>query len=123
MTKRPLVAVVDDDESVRESLPDLLKLLGYSVEAFSSAEAFLNSGKITATDCLVLDVAMPNMSGPELAMELTRRGHDIPVVFITAHRDYSVPPLLPGREAVQTLLKPFSEEALVGALHAAMRTT
>ncbi len=121
MTKRPLVTVVDDDESVRESLPDLLKVLGYSVHAFSSAAAFLGSADIEKSDCLILDVAMPEMTGPELSVELRRRGYRIPVVFITAHRDYSVPPLVPGQDAVQCLLKPFSEAALIAALDTAIQ--
>ena len=82
----PLVSVVDDDESVRESLPDLLREFGFSVEAFSSAEEFLASDSIGKTSCLILDVAMPGMTGPELQRELTRRGQSIPIVFITAHQ-------------------------------------
>jgi FixJ family two-component response regulator len=122
MTKRPLVTIVDDDESVRESLPDLLKVLGYPVQAFSSADAFLASRYVGKTRCLILDVAMPGMTGPELSSELKRRGYKIPVVFITAHRDESVRPLLLGQGAVECLYKPFSEAALVGALDAALQT-
>src|SRR4051812_14028344 len=84
MTNRPLLAIVDDDESVRESLPDLLKLLGYRVETFSSGSAVLASKSVGDTACLILDIAMPGMTGPELRTELKRRGYDIPVVFITA---------------------------------------
>ncbi|MGA3068222.1 MAG: response regulator, partial [Tepidisphaeraceae bacterium] len=83
----PLVTVVDDDESVRESLPDLLKEFGYSVQAFSSAEEFLASKNIYQTKCLLLDIAMPGMSGPHLQRELKLRHQEIPIVFITAHRD------------------------------------
>ncbi len=122
MTKRPLVTIIDDDESVRESLPDLLRVLGYPVQAFASARAFLDSKSIGKTGCLILDVAMPSMSGPELSTELRRRGYRIPVVFITAHRDESVRPLLLGQGAVECLFKPFSEAALVGALDAALQT-
>src|ERR1700754_3488208 len=82
-----LVSVVDDDESVREALPDLLREFGFKVEAFSSAEEFLVSGALGQTECLILDIAMPGMTGPELQSELTRRGKTIPVVFITAHRE------------------------------------
>ena len=86
MGKRSLVSVVDDDESVRESLPDLLRQFGFAAEAFSSAEAFLASDVVSETSCLLLDVAMPGMSGPELQQELIRRRQEIPIVFITAPR-------------------------------------
>ena len=85
MDKRSLVSVVDDDESVRESLPDLLRQFGFAVQAFSSAEAFLASDFVSQTRCLLLDIAMPGMSGPDLQQELTRRRQKIPIVFITAH--------------------------------------
>jgi FixJ family two-component response regulator len=118
---RSLVSVVDDDESVRESLPDLLRQFGFAAEAFSSAEAFLASNVISETSCLLLDVAMPGMSGPDLQQELTRRGQKIPVVFITGHGDGSVRPRLLAHGAVECLLKPFSEAALLDAVGAALR--
>jgi FixJ family two-component response regulator len=118
---RCLVAVVDDDESVRESLPDLLREVGYAVQAFASAEDFLASGDQLRTQCLILDVAMPGMSGPELQRELQRRGTAIPVVFITAHGDETVRPRLLQQGAVDCLFKPFSETALLGALHSELR--
>ncbi|MET3966758.1 FixJ family two-component response regulator [Bradyrhizobium sp. S3.9.1] len=111
-----LVSVVDDDESVRESLPDLLRELGYRVQAFSSAEEFLASEYVGQTGCLILDVAMPGMSGLELLKELTRLGYRIPIVFITAHGDDSTRPLMLERGAVECLSKPFSDVALVRAL-------
>ena len=86
MGKRSLVSVVDDDESVRESLPDLLRQFGFAAQAFSSAEAFLASEVVSETSCLILDIAMPGMSGPDLQQELTRRRQEIPIVFITAQR-------------------------------------
>src|SRR5438552_15442368 len=116
-----LVSVVDDDESVRESLPDLLKELGFVVQAFASAEEFLASDCLDQTRCLILDVAMPGMSGPDLQRELARRRQEIPIVFITAHADVSVRPSLLERGAVECLLKPFSETALLDALRAALR--
>ena len=119
---RPLVSVVDDDESVRESLPDLLKEFGFAVQAFSSAEEFLASDSLGRTNCLILDIAMPGMSGPELQRELTRRMRRIPIVFITAYADEAVRPRSLERCAVQCLLKPFSESALIEALNAALRT-
>jgi FixJ family two-component response regulator len=121
MTGKPsLVSVVDDDESVRESLPDLLRQLGFAAEAFPSAEAFLLSEVLSDTSCLLLDVVMPGMSGPDLQEELTRRRQKIPVVFITGHRDASVRPRLLARGAVDCLVKPFSEAALLAAVRAAL---
>ena len=121
MGKRALVSVVDDDESVRESLPDLLRECGFAVEAFASAEAFLVSECIGQTQCLLLDIAMPGMSGLELQRELTRRRHAIPIVFITAHGDETDRPRLLAQGAVACLFKPFSETALLEALQAALR--
>ena len=123
IVKRPLVSVVDDDESVRESLPDLLRQFGFSAEAFSSAEAFLASDVVSETNCLLLDIAMPAMSGPELQDELVRRRRKIPIVFITAKGDETVRPRLRARGAVECLVKPFSEAALLDALNAALRTS
>jgi FixJ family two-component response regulator len=121
MTVRPpLVSIVDDDESVRESLPDLLKELGFAAEAFSSAEEFLESDPIGRTECLILDISMPGMTGPELQRELSRRGSQIPIIFITAHADDTVLPALFEQGAVECLFKPFSEAALLEALHAAL---
>ena len=122
MGKRSLIAVVDDDESVRESLPDLLRQFGFAAQAFSSAEAFLASEALSETRCLVLDVAMPGMSGPDLQQELMRRRQEVPIVFITANGDRTVRPRLIARGAVECLFKPFSETALLDALNAAFRT-
>jgi FixJ family two-component response regulator len=116
MAPGSLVVVVDDDESVRESLPDLLKELGYAVRAFSSPEAFLASDCMGETRCLILDIAMPGMSGPDLQRELKCRGLKIPIVFITAHADEGVRPRMLEHGAVECLFKPFSEAALLGAL-------
>ncbi|HEY5022621.1 MAG TPA: response regulator [Gemmatimonadaceae bacterium] len=118
---RPLVSVVDDDESVRESLPDLLNELGFAVEVFASAEEFLASDVIGQTRCLLLDIAMPGMTGPELQRELARHQFSIPIVFITAHGDESVRPRVLAQGAVECLFKPFSEHALLDALTAALR--
>jgi FixJ family two-component response regulator len=120
MDHRSLVSVVDDDESVRESLPDLLREFGFSAEAFSSAEAFLASDVVGRTSCLLLDVAMPGMSGPDLQHELTRRRQMVPIVFITAHGDSTVRPRLIEHGAVDCLFKPFSEAALLDAIGAAL---
>jgi FixJ family two-component response regulator len=121
MVKCPLVSVVDDDESVRESLPDLLREFGFAAQAFSSAEEFLASDCIGQTSCLILDVAMPTMSGPDLQRELTLRRQEIPIVFITANRDETDRPRLLELGAVECLFKPFSETALIEALNVALQ--
>jgi FixJ family two-component response regulator len=121
MEKCALVSVVDDDESVRESLPDLLREFGFEVQAFASAEAFLASDCIDSTRCLILDIVMPGMSGPDLQRELVLRQQPIPIVFITAQTDESVRRRMLERGAVECLYKPFSDTALQQAIEAAMR--
>jgi FixJ family two-component response regulator len=121
ITKRSLVTVVDDDESVRESLPDLLKEFGFATQAFSSAEEFLASDYVSETRCLILDVAMSGMSGIDLQRELKLRQQEIPIVFITAHRDENLRPRVLEQGAVECLYKPFSDVALLEALNAALR--
>jgi FixJ family two-component response regulator len=123
MQERLLVSVVDDDESVRESLPDLLRAFGFKAQAFSSAEEFLSSDCVGLTRCLILDIAMPGMSGPDLQRELTRRRQVIPIVFITAHPDHADLPRLLEEGAVECLFKPFSDTALLGALNAALHVS
>jgi FixJ family two-component response regulator len=120
MVQRSLVSVVDDDQSVRESLPDLLRQFGFAVQAFASAEAFLASEFVSQTNCLVLDVALVGMSGPDLQRELARRRQTIPIVFITAHGDTSVRPRLLALGATECLFKPFSDDALLDALTKAL---
>jgi FixJ family two-component response regulator len=115
-----LVSVVDDDESVRESLPDLLRQLGYAVQAFFSAEEFLDSAWVAETRCLILDIALPGMSGPELQRELERRGYRIPIIFITALEEETVYHRLLLQGAVECLFKPFTETNLIKALNAAI---
>jgi FixJ family two-component response regulator len=122
MVARPLISVVDDDESVRESLPDLLKEFGFDAQTFSSAEEFLASESIANTNCLILDVAMPGMTGPDLQEELKLREQSIPVVFITAQRDAAVRPRLIALGAVDCLFKPFEPTDLLQALNTALRT-
>ena len=119
--KRSLVSVVDDDAFVREALPDLLKELGYSSQAFPSAKAFLSSSVVADTRCLILDVAMPDMTGPELHRELIRRRQAIPVIFVTAIRDEALRPRLLAEGAVDCLFKPVSEQELIAALQTALR--
>jgi len=122
MDKRSLVSVVDDDESVRESLPDMLRELGFAVQAFHSGEDFLASGYIGQTKCLILDICMPGMSGPDVQRELRLRHQAIPIVFITAHRDDAVRSLVLEQGAVECLFKPFSETALLGAIQLALKS-
>jgi len=120
-TNRALVCVVDDDESVREALPDLLREVGFAVEAFASAEDFLAAGVADRTRCLVLDIAMPGMSGPELQRDLRERRQHVPIVFITAHADQTVRASMLEQDAVECLFKPFSESDLLTAIEAALR--
>ena len=121
MRKRSLVSIVDDDESVRESLPDLLMAFGFAAQAFSSAEAFLASDCVGQTSCLILDVAMPSMSGPDLQRELKRRGQEIPIVFITGRQDETIRPRVLEQGAVACLFKPFSDTALLDSVRTALR--
>lgn len=119
-TTRSLVSVVDDDESVRESLPDLLREFGFAVRAFSSAEEFLASDCVDQTKCLILDIAMPRMTGPELQQELKQRRQNIPIIFITAQRDETIRSRVILQGAAECLFKPFSEAALSNAVNAAL---
>ena len=121
MQQRTYIAVVDDDESVRESLPDLIGVFGHRAEAFSSAEAFLASDLLDDTKCLVLDIAMPGMSGIELQRELTQQRRRIPIIFITAHGDERTCEDLRESGSVECLLKPFTDIALLDALNALLQ--
>lgn len=118
-----LSVVVDDDESVRESLPDLLREFGFAAQAFSSAEEFLSSDCLDETSCLLLDIAMPGMSGPDLQQELKRRGREIPIIFITGRRDDNVRARVLEQGAAGFLLKPFSDSDLLAAIKTALPGT
>src|ERR1700677_1881447 len=120
MNTRPLVSVIDDDESVRESLPYLLKGFGFAVRAFSSAEEYLGSDQISQSKCLILDITMPGMSGPDLFQELRRLGRDTPVIFITAQRDEKLRSEVLQQGAIACLFKPFSGTALRAAIDTAL---
>jgi FixJ family two-component response regulator len=117
---RPIVAIVDDDLSIRESLPDLLTELGFAAKVFSSAQEFLESDCVEATRCLLLDIIMPDMSGPDLQRELERRRQSMAIVFIASLRDENVRLRLVEQGAVECLFKPFSETALREALDVAL---
>jgi FixJ family two-component response regulator len=121
MTAPSLVSVVDDDESVRESLPDLLKEFGFAAQTYSSAEEFLASDGLSRTRCLILDIVMPGMGGPDLQRELKRRVLNIPIIFITAQRDESVRARMLEQGAIACLFKPFSDTALFEALNSALQ--
>ena len=122
--EHPLLSVVvDDDESVRESLPDLLREFGFAARAFSSAEEFLSSGCLDETSCLILDIAMPGMTGPELQQDLKRRGQEIPIIFITGQKDETVRARVLKQGAAGFLLKPFSDTALLAAINTALQAT
>jgi len=121
MNSRSLVSIVDDDESVRESLPDLLKEFGFASQTFSSAEEFLATDGFARTQCLILDVAMPGMCGPELQGELNRRNISIPIIFITGQRDEALRSRLIKMGAIACLIKPFSDGAMLEALNSALQ--
>jgi len=120
MKEQLLISVVEDDESVRESVPELLKELGFNARTFSSGMEFLASDALLQSSCLILDVAMPVMSGPELFRELRRRNLSIPVIFITARKDEAARTRLLNDGAVECLFKPFSDTALLQALNKAV---
>jgi FixJ family two-component response regulator len=122
MAKLPLIAVVDDDDSVRESLRGLIRSVGLAVAVFASAEEFLSSDDLRNTDCLILDVRMPGMNGLDLQRQLGATDYQIPVVFVTAHGDEEARQRALNGGAVDYLLKPFSEEALLNAIDAALKS-
>jgi FixJ family two-component response regulator len=118
---RLLSVVVDDDESVRESLPDLLREFGFAARAFPSANEFLSSDCVENTRCLIADIAMPGMSGPELQQELKRLGKEIPIIFITGRKDEAIRDRVLKQGAAGFLLKPFSDSDLLSTLKIALR--
>lgn len=121
MVATALICVIDDDESVRESLPDLITEFGFAVRAFSSAETFLTSDSLDNAKCLIVDVAMPGMTGPDLQRELKRRKNEVPIIFITAHTDDATRQRVLKQGAAAFLLKPFSDTALREALATALK--
>jgi len=119
-SKRSLLSVVDDDEMLRESLPELLREFGFAARAFSSGQEFLSSNYVDETRCLILDVAMPEMSGLDLQQELKRRGQAIPIIFISGQKDEHVRKQAFRQGAVNFLYKPFSDSDLLEAVNAAL---
>ena len=120
MIETALISIVDDDESIREAIQSLLGSVGFKAKTFASAEQFLQSDQIENTACLILDVRMPGMSGLELQRRLMAAQCRIPIVFVTAHGDEEVRARALQEGAVEFLLKPFSEEALLNAIQAAL---
>lgn len=119
-TTKNLISVVDDDESMREAVRGLMKSLGYSAQAFASAEEFLNSHQVPRTSCLIADVQMPGMSGPELHHHLVASGETIPTILITAYPDDNVRERALGDGVVCYLSKPFDEIDLLACIHSSL---
>lgn len=117
---KPLISVVDDDESMCEAIEGLMKSLGYTAEAFASAEEFLNSRKVPRTSCLIADVHMPGMTGIELHRHLTVSGQSIPTILITAYPDDSVRERALGDGVVCYLSKPFDEKDLLACIRSSL---
>jgi FixJ family two-component response regulator len=119
----PLVVVIDDDNSVRESLESLIRSAGIAVRVFDSAEEFLNSPYLQQAACLVLDVRMPRMSGTELQCYLLSQGYEVPVIFITAYvADEEAEARAFASGALAYLIKPFDEGDLLRAIHTALKS-
>jgi FixJ family two-component response regulator len=120
MASAPLVSIVDDDDSLRESLSNLLRSLGFRVQAFASADAFLGSDNARETACLILDVRMPGMNGLDLQRHIAAADWRVPIIFITAHADDDARPRALGAGAVRFLYKPFREQEILDAINAAL---
>jgi FixJ family two-component response regulator len=119
--ERAVISIVDDDEALRTSLEDLIRSVGFRVQGFASAEAFLRSNQVQTTDCLILDVRMPGMTGPGLQRDLRSKRADLPIIFISAYANPEVRVQVLEAGAVAFLYKPFYEEDLLGAINAALR--
>ena len=117
---QPLISVVDDDEAMREALRLLMKSLGYTAEAFASAEDFLSSRQIPGTSCLIADVQMPGMTGLELYHHLVAAGKTIPTILITAYPDDSMRERALGDGVVCYLSKPFDENDLLACIRSSI---
>jgi FixJ family two-component response regulator len=115
-----MISIVDDDAPVREALRCLVRSLGYSAAAFGSAEAFLDSEQLHDTSCLITDVQMPGLSGPDLQDHLIARGHRVPVIFVTAHAEERIRTRVLEAGAVGFFCKPFDAESLVACLDRAV---
>jgi FixJ family two-component response regulator len=120
MAESPLIAIVDDDESVRDALTSLLHSVGWQAEAFASAEAFLQSGQVHTTACVLLDVRLPGISGLELQRQLRSSQARLPIIFLTAHGTETIRAQTLQAGAVAFFTKPFSDTTLLEAIHTAL---
>jgi FixJ family two-component response regulator len=123
MSERSLIAVVDDDEAIREATESLIRSVGFKAAVYASAEEFLRSGHLQVTACLIVDVRMPGMSGLDLQRQLATANYSIPIIFITAHGDADTRTRALRAGAVAFLDKPFSDEVLLGAVQAALQSS
>jgi FixJ family two-component response regulator len=123
MSEIPLIAVVDDDEAIRDAVQSLIRSVGLRAAVFASAEDFWHAGPLQATACLIVDVRMPRMSGLELQRQLVTAHWPIPIIFITAHSDEATRARVLRAGAVALLDKPFSDEVLLRAVHTAMHSS
>jgi FixJ family two-component response regulator len=121
MSTVPLISIVDDDDSLRNSLDNLIRSVGFRAQGFSSAEAFLNSNQVHDTACLILDVRLPGMNGLELQRQIVAANWQVPIIFITSHADGDAQARALEAGAVDFLCKPFREEQLLNAIDAALR--
>jgi len=117
----PLISIVDDDDSIRNSLDNLIRSVGFHAQGFSSAEAFLSSNQAHDTACLILDMRLPGMNGLELQRQIVAANWRIPIIFITSHADGDAEARALDAGAVDYLYKPFREEQLLNAIDAAMK--
>jgi FixJ family two-component response regulator len=117
-----MISIVDDNDSVRESLQRLMRSVGFPVNVFASAEEFLNSDHLRNTDCLILDVRLPGMDGLELQRHLTTSHSEIPIIFITSYEDDEVRARALNAGAVHYFLKPFNDQDLLDAIDAALKS-
>jgi FixJ family two-component response regulator len=120
MTREHCIAIVDDDQSVRDAVTNLFRSMGFPAVAFASAEEFLNSGSLDTASCIVLDVQMPGMGGLSLQSHLAATGRQIPIVFVTGYPDAVVRDKAMSLGAVCFLTKPFNEDDLVDGLRSAL---
>jgi FixJ family two-component response regulator len=118
----PMISIVDDDDSVRESLRRLMRSVGFAVNVFASAEEFLDSDRLHDTDCLILDVRLPGMNGLELQRQLAISHSEIPIIFITSYEDDEVRARALNAGAVDYFLKPFDDEDLLDAIEEALKS-
>jgi FixJ family two-component response regulator len=120
MAESPLIAIVDDDDAIRDALNSLLRSVGWRAEGFASAEAFLQSGQAHATACLLLDVRLPGISGLELQRQVSSSHAHLPIIFMTAHGNEAMRAQVLQAGAVAFFAKPFNDTALLEAIHTAL---